>query len=276
MRTGQRILIAIAIFAFIVLLFCKDANVTYEDGRFTAKKKCGVFQKYASCIRTQPRECKGWMPGEKRSEGPFGKMLRRCTLAINAFANPLQPPQRKLDISKFMLENVHFRDLFAHVGLQINDIEGQTIEFAKILLVRNKYIFTRYARIGADKTQAQFLVDEGYTLNARNVSFHGCQTQFAFGQVMSQLMWEYNVTTLKLHPVFTILWQVSGGIPGYGNSSIGAGGTFRTNDIEHHAIFHDAFGMLFVLFGKGPGYGYCGGGGGSSRRRGDWRVKRVD
>merc|ERR1712110_190060 len=78
--------------------------------------------------------------------------------------------------------------------------------------------------------------------------------QYACGQTISRMLFRYQVTSIELHPLFTVMLSPASGMAGGGNLVFYVGDLH--DSVNVHAVVHDAFGYLLSFHGKGPGYNY--------------------
>jgi len=89
-------------------------------------------------------------------------------------------------------------------------------------------------------------------LDRINDGVWGSRRQWAYGETVSRLLAHYS--GVDLHPVFAIMLNPTGGIAGYGNTSILTGDMHISMIV--HAVVHDGFGYVRSFHNKGPGYNY--------------------
>lgn len=132
----------------------------------------------------------------------------------------------------------------------VKDTKATREEFECMILTYKRVVELR-AKHWREKDQKPDL-----KLLSSNKGFWGSRQQWAYGEVISRLLFHFRVTQSgsDLHPVFAILLNPLGGIAGPSNMSLLTGDMHTS--VSVHAIVHDAFGYVHWAHNVGPGYNY--------------------
>lgn len=171
-----------------------------------------------------------------------------------------EPPTEKLKELKEALEKLrHYTIRKKNRILTREQFKFQLAVYIKIVRRRVERIQQQMVKADPHKNKSREEVEEeiGLKLTEANEDVWGSRRQWVCAKAIARLLYTFNFTDVKLHPVFTMMLYPTGGIAGAGNECIYVGDLHEA--IVLHATVHDAFGYMYnnhFKEGEGPGYNY--------------------
>lgn len=133
--------------------------------------------------------------------------------------------------------------------------EAQLAEFLRIADERAHIIIEKMKKDKHTPEENWKEDNHGCVLSKENLGIWFSRRQYAFGQIVADMIRRYKVSKLLLHPIWIMLLFPTGGIAGSGNDSIFVGDMHDA--IVVHAVVHDACGYMWNYHNQlGPGYNY--------------------